>query len=202
MNIAGADRTGPEKGPEKVFLGLGTNVGDRAAHLAEAVLALAAHPEIQVTGVSRVYETEYVGPGTQDPFLNACVAVSTRLRPGVLLAVLKGAEQRQGRQPGGHMRPRPIDLDILLFGDLVMSTAGLTVPHREMRERAFVLEPLAELAPDEKFPDSGETFAAACAKIRRKSGPWIKARTDLSLGNPLPDNNKEGWRAALAVHSR
>jgi 2-amino-4-hydroxy-6-hydroxymethyldihydropteridine diphosphokinase len=189
-------------GQETVYLGLGTNVGDRPGHLREALLALAAHPEIQVTGISKVYETEYVGPGDQDPYLNACVELVTGLKPRVLLAVLKGAEQRQGRQPDGHMKPRPIDLDILMFGDRIMASEGLTVPHREMRERAFVMEPLAELVPLVKFPDSGETTASACAKIRRKSGPWIKVRVDLNLDNPLPNNNKEGWRAALAVHSR
>lgn len=190
------------QGPETVYLGLGTNIGDRAGHLKEALLALATHPEIQVKAVSRVYETEYVGPGTQDPYLNACVELATRLRPRVLLAILKGAEERQGRQLDGHMKPRTIDLDILMFGSRVINSDGLTVPHREMRDRAFVMEPLAELAATVKFPDSGETIAFVCAKIRRKSGPWIKTRVDLSLDNPLPDNNKEGWRAALAVHSR
>ncbi len=188
--------------PEVVYLGLGTNLGDRVDHLRQALFALATHPEIQVTAVSRVYETEYVGPGTQDPYLNACVQLRTRLRPRILLTVLKGTEQRQGRQADGHMKPRPIDLDILMFGQRVMDGPGLALPHRQMRDRAFVLEPLAELAPHEKFPDSGETIASACAKIRRKSGPWIKARVDVDLGNSLPDNNKEGWRAALAVHSR
>ena len=188
--------------PEVVYLGLGTNLGDRVGHLQQALFALATHPEIKVTAVSRVYETEYVGPGSQDPYLNACVRLRTRLRPRILLAILKGTEQRQGRQAGGHMQPRPIDLDILMFGQHVMDGPGLTLPHRQMRDRAFVLEPLTELAPHEKFPDSGETIASACAKIRRKSGPWIKVRMDVELGNSLPDNNKEGWRAALAVHSR
>jgi len=188
--------------PEVVYLGLGTNLGDRVGHLQQALFALATHPEIKVTAVSRVYETEYVGPGSQDPYLNACVQLRTRLRPRILLAILKGTEQRQGRKAGGHMQPRPIDLDILMFGQHVMDGPGLTLPHRQMRDRAFVLEPLTELAPHEKFPDSGETIASACAKIRRKSGPWIKVRMDVELGNSLPDNNKEGWRAALAVHSR
>jgi len=187
---------------ETVFLGLGTNVGDRLRHLQEAVFGLATHPEIQVTAVSRVYETEYVGPGHQDPYLNACVALRTRLEPAVLLAVLKGAEQRQGRLPGGHMQPRPIDLDILLFGDRVLNSPRLNVPHPQLRERAFVLEPLAELAGGQKFPDSGETIGDACAKIRRKSGPWIRILETVGLDKSLPDNNKEGWRAALAVHSR
>ncbi|MCK9995347.1 MAG: 2-amino-4-hydroxy-6-hydroxymethyldihydropteridine diphosphokinase [Candidatus Krumholzibacteria bacterium] len=188
--------------PEVVYLGLGTNLGDRVDHLKQALFALATHPEIEVTAVSRVYETEYVGPGSQDPYLNACVQLRTRLKPRVLLAVLKGTEQRQGRQKDGHMQPRPIDLDILMYGQRVMIGPGLTLPHRQMRDRAFVMEPLAELASHERFPDSGETIASACAKIRRKSGPWIKALVDVDLGNSLPDNNKEGWRAALAVHSR
>lgn len=187
---------------EVVYLGLGTNLGDRVGHLEQALFALATHPEIEVSAVSRVYETEYVGTGRQDPYLNACVELRTHLAPRVLLAVLKGTEQRQGRHPGGHMQPRPIDLDILMYGKRVMIEPGLTLPHEQMRERAFVLEPLTELAPHEKFPDSGETIASACAKIRRKSGPWIKARVDVDLGNALPDNNKEGWRAALAVHCR
>ena len=187
---------------EVVYLGLGTNVGNRARHLAQALFALVTHPEMEVTGVSRVYETEYVGPGTQDPYLNACVELKTRLVPRVLLAVLKGAEQRQGRSPGGHMQPRPIDLDILLYGDRVLAVSGLNLPHPHIRDRAFVLEPLAELAAQVKFPDSGETIGSACAKIRRKSGPWIEVRPDLELCNALPDNNKEGWSAALAVHCR
>jgi len=188
--------------PEVVYLGLGTNLGDRVRHLERALFALATHPEMEVTAVSRIYETEYVGPGSQDPYLNACVELRTRLAPRVLLAVLKGAEQRQGRLPEGHMQPRPIDLDILLYGDLVLAGSGLNLPHPQIRDRAFVLEPLAELAAQVKFPDSGETIASACAKIRRKSGPWIEVRTDLDLNNALPDNNKEGWSAALAVHSR
>ena len=188
--------------PKVVYMGVGTNLGDRVDHLEQALFALVTHPEIQVTAVSRVFESEYVGPGNQDPYLNACVELRTRLTPRVLLAVLKGTEQRQGRRPGGHMQPRPIDLDILMFGQRVMTGPGLTLPHPQMRERAFVMEPLAELAPQKKFPDSGETFASVCAKIRRKSGPWLEPRMDLDLNNALPDNNKEGWRAALAVHSR
>ncbi len=186
---------------ETVFLGLGSNVGDRLGHLQKALEALATHPEIEVSDVSRIFETEYVGPGTQEPYLNACVALRTALTPSVLLAVLKGTEERQGRRPDSHLEPRPIDLDILMYGQKVAAGPRLTLPHPEIRNRAFVLEPLADLAPQAKFPDSGETIASACAKIRRKSGPWVKIRPDLSLGNLLPDN-KEGWRAALAVHCR
>jgi 2-amino-4-hydroxy-6-hydroxymethyldihydropteridine diphosphokinase len=179
----------PVAGQEVVYLGLGTNLGDRARHLAHALFALATHPELEVTAVSRIYETEFVGPGVQDPYLNACVCLRTRLAPRVLLAVLKGAEQRQGRSGAGHLQPRTIDLDILLYGDRVMSGSGLDIPHPQIRRRAFVLEPLAELAAEVRFPDSGETISGACAKIRRKPGPWVQVRADLELSSALPDNN-------------
>ncbi len=205
---------------EKVYLGLGTNMGDRLRHLRRALFALVTHPEIKVVAVSGVYETEFVGEGVQAPYYNACVELETPLAPPVLLAVLKGTEEREGRAPDGHLLPRPIDLDILLFGDKILTGPKLCVPHKGMRDRAFVMEPLAEIAPQHEFPDSGETIAAACAKIRRKSGPWIRALVEMAL-LPLATNafppatkaspqkelvprelNKEDWRAALAVHCR
>jgi 2-amino-4-hydroxy-6-hydroxymethyldihydropteridine diphosphokinase len=185
-----------------VHLGMGSNVGDRLAHLRRALFALATHPEIRVDRISRVYETEYVGPGKQDPFSNACLAIRTTLPPQVLLAVLKGTEARLGRGPDGHMLPRPIDLDILLYGNELIDEERLTVPHPQIRDRAFVLVPLTEIAGREKFPDSGETITEACAKIRRKSGPWIKVGDEVRLVEVVPDGNKEDWRAALAVHCR
>ena len=183
-------------------LGLGSNVGDRLGHLRRALFALAIHPEIRVTRVSRTYETEYVGQGMQDPYLNACLEVRTSLTPKVLLAVLKGAEARQGRPAGSHMAPRSIDIDILLYDNTMIEGETLVLPHGRMRERAFVLEPLNEIAPGEIFPDSGETIAQACAKIRRKSGPWIRVCEEARLVEAVPEGNKEDWRAALAVHCR
>jgi 2-amino-4-hydroxy-6-hydroxymethyldihydropteridine diphosphokinase len=185
-----------------VYLGMGANRGDRLGYLKQALFALATHPEIEVTGISRVYETEYVGPGSQDPYYNACLEIRTHLRPAVLLAVLKGTEERLGRGPDGHMKPRIIDLDILLFGESEFSDSCLEIPHKQMRDRAFVLEPLAEIAPGKNFPVSGETIAEACAKIRRKSGPWVKALDEVRLLEIREDSNKEDWRAALAVHCR
>jgi len=193
---------------EQVFIGLGTNMGDRLRHLRRALLALATHPEIRVRAVSRVYETEFVGEGRQAPYYNACVEIETELAPAVLLVVLKGAEEREGRANNGHLSPRPIDLDILLYGDRILTGKTLNVPHKAIRDRAFVLEPLAEIAPDGKFPDSGETIAAACAKIRRKSGPWVRPLAGpglLPAGSREPwrwDLNKEDWRGALALHCR
>jgi 2-amino-4-hydroxy-6-hydroxymethyldihydropteridine diphosphokinase len=189
-------------GWETVHIGLGSNLGDRPGHLQQALFALAHHPEIAVVRVSRYFETAYQGPGQQDPFVNACAELRTSLAPRVLLAVLQGVERRHGRPAGEHMQPRTLDLDILLFGDRVDPAPGLTLPHPRIRERAFVLIPLAEIAGQKIFPDSGETIAEACAKIRRKPSPWIRVLTDQRLLPLLDDGHEEEWRAALAVHCR
>jgi len=184
------------------LLGLGSNQGDRLDHLRRAVFALATHPEIKVLDTSKVFETEYVGPGRQEHYLNACARIQTTLTPEVLLAVLKGTEIRHGRRLDGHMLPRPLDLDILLYDNEIRNNVDLTLPHPRLQERAFVLEPLAEIASEENIPDSGETVGSVCAKIRQKSGPWLRECQELSL---LPENtaaSKEDWRAALAVHCR
>lgn len=158
----------PARSTVLVFLGLGSNQGDRLAELRRATAALAAHPHLELTACSRIWETEPVGPDVVDPFLNACVAVRTDLPPLELLSALKHQEAAAGRLPDGHRKPRPIDLDILLYGDEVVSGGRLVVPHPELRHRAFVLEPLAEIAGGCIFPDSQETIDSACAKIRRK----------------------------------
>ncbi len=192
-------------GAVTALLGLGSNQGDRLRELRRAVQALDLHPEIEVTAWSRIYETTYVGPGRQDDYLNACLEVVTALAPEVLLAVLKGIESRHGRMPGGHMRPRPIDLDLLFYGDKILSSNDLTVPHPRIRDRAFVLEPLAEMAPGWVFPDSGETIGEACAKIRRKSRAGVKLQAGLSLAPAVTSGDgltKEEWRAALAIYCR
>ena len=186
----------------RVYLGLGSNLGDRLDHLRRALFALASHPEITLCRVSRVYETQFVGPGEQPDFLNLCARVETQLAPAVLLKVCQAIETRHGRAADGHMLPRPLDIDILLYGNKIIDTVGLRIPHVRAADRAFVLEPLLEIAPDENFPNSGETIAAACAKIRRKSGPWVRLREDLVLVGTSHAVNKEDWRAALAVHCR
>ncbi len=191
---------------EHVVVGLGTNMGDRLWQLRRALCLLASHRQIRILAVSRIYETEYVGTGVQDPYYNACVELETELAPDDLLAFLKGLERAEGRQRAGHMLPRPIDLDILLFGDRILASDHLVVPHKEMRERAFVMEPLAEIRPAGKFPDSGETMAAVCAKIRQKEGPWVRPLADQGLvpetmaSGPVRELNQEDWRAALAIY--
>lgn len=151
-----------------MLIALGGNQGDRLGRLRAGVAALRSRDGIEIEAVSGVYETAYVGPGEQAAYLNACARLRVRCEPGQLLAVLQGIEQAQGRRPDTHLQPRPLDLDILLFGERIVREADLEIPHPRMRERAFVLEPLAEIAGEVKFPDSGETVRAACDRIRRQ----------------------------------
>lgn len=128
------------------FVGLGSNVGDRLANLRAAVTALARTDGIEVARTSSVYETDPVGPPQPD-FLNAVVEVETSLGPAELLQTLKAIERELGRTPSERWGPREIDLDLLLYGDASSSSDELTVPHPEISRRAFVLVPLAEIAP-------------------------------------------------------
>ena len=170
--------------------------------LRRATAALAAHSRLELTACSRIWETEPVGPDVLDPFLNACVAVRTDLGPLELLDELKRQEAEAGRLPDGHRKPRPIDLDILLYGDEVISVGRLVVPHPEMLDRAFVLEPLAEIAGGCILPESSGTIDEACAKIRRKAGPWVRLYDGGDLGPQVPGANKEERGAALALYRR
>jgi 2-amino-4-hydroxy-6-hydroxymethyldihydropteridine diphosphokinase len=191
------------RAPEIVHLGLGGNVGDRLNCLRRGLLALLEQPEIQVDTFSRIWESEYVGPGEQHPYLNACCRARTSLTPAALLAVLQGIERGLGRAPGGHSLPRPLDLDILLFGDRRGADETLTLPHPRLAERGFVLAPLAELSPDLRLSDSGETIASAWARIQRLAGgPWLRPWPEGFLDPVAPALGEEGWRAALAVHCR
>ncbi len=132
------------------YLGLGSNVGDRAANLRAAVAALSALGK--VTGVSSIYETEPVESVAQPWFLNCVVALRTKLMPKQLLARVLALEQQLGRRRTYSKGPRTIDIDILLFGSSVVDAPGLVVPHPALHERRFVLEPLAEIAPDVRHP--------------------------------------------------
>ena len=136
------------------YLGLGSNEGDRLATLRAARDALAGQG-IEVVGSSAVYETAPQGEVLDQPdFLNACIAVETALGPEELLGACKEVERRLGREPGGVRHgPRPIDVDLLLLGDLEHRSDRLTLPHPELTTRRFVLEPLLELEPDLTLPD-------------------------------------------------
>jgi 2-amino-4-hydroxy-6-hydroxymethyldihydropteridine diphosphokinase len=135
---------------KNVYLSLGSNVGDRAGNLREALRRLGELGEVTV--VSSYYETEPVDFLAQPWFLNCAVVVATDKMPRQFLGALQKIEQEMGRKRMQPKGPRVIDLDILMFGSAVVDTAQLTIPHPAMHERRFVLEPLAEIAPDARHP--------------------------------------------------
>jgi 2-amino-4-hydroxy-6-hydroxymethyldihydropteridine diphosphokinase len=147
------------------YLGLGSNVGDRRESLQAAVEVLWTHG-IQVIASSSVYETEPVGEVTDQPdFLNACVRIETSLGPEELLDACKATERALGREPGGVRHgPRPVDVDVLLLGNREYESARLTLPHREVTSRRFVLVPLLELDPRLRVP-GGRRLADALAAL-------------------------------------
>jgi 2-amino-4-hydroxy-6-hydroxymethyldihydropteridine diphosphokinase len=136
------------------YLGLGSNEGDRLANLDAARDALAPHG-VEVLASSSIYETAPQGEVSDQPdFLNACLRIRTELEPEELLDACKAVECELGRAPGGVRHgPRPIDVDVLLLGDLERRGDGLTLPHAEVTSRRFVLEPLLELDPTLALPD-------------------------------------------------
>jgi 2-amino-4-hydroxy-6-hydroxymethyldihydropteridine diphosphokinase len=131
----------------RAYLGLGSNLGDRAARLQDAVDGLAATDGITVIGVSPVYETEPVGGPEQPDYLNAVVAVDTDLTPRQLLEVAQRLEGEAERERGERWGPRTLDVDVLLVGDEHVDEPDLVVPHPRLFERAFVTVPLADLDP-------------------------------------------------------
>jgi 2-amino-4-hydroxy-6-hydroxymethyldihydropteridine diphosphokinase len=140
----------------RAYIGLGANLGDRAAALRAALEQLAAEPAVDLVAVSAFHETEPVGIVDQPRFVNAAAAVDTGLSPRELLDRLLAIERRLGRMRAGpRFGPRTIDLDLLLYGDEEMAEPGLCVPHPRLHERLFALEPLAELEPQLVVPGRG-----------------------------------------------
>ena len=152
-----------------VYLGLGANLGDRSANLARAILELAGSWGVRTVRRSGLYETTPVGVTDQPPFLNAVLEAETTLDPAALLALLKRVEGRLGREPGRRWGPRPIDLDVLLYGTAHVDTTELTIPHASLWERAFALAPLVELQPDLPGPD-GRSVAMLAADLSNAQG--------------------------------
>ena len=142
---------------EKAFLGLGSNLGDRQSYLSAACRELAAHPSIQIIQASSLYETEPVGYQEQGWFLNQVMEMETTLTPEELLFFTQGIENELGRKRLIRWGPRVIDLDILLYGNSVINTPDLIIPHPRMYVRQFVLVPLGEIAPDLLHPDGSST---------------------------------------------
>ncbi len=151
---------------DRVAIALGSNLGDRRAHLDFAVDRLrSAFSDLRV---SRYYETEPVDvPGAQGLFLNAAAVGGTAAPARDVLALLMSIEHERGRERPFQHAARTLDLDLILLGDLVMNEGGLVVPHPRFRERAFVLEPLAEIAPEMADPITGSTVAELLRDVRR-----------------------------------
>ena len=154
--VTNATRIGSRTVAATAYIGLGANLGDREAALRAALEALAATPGIEVDAVSAFRETEPVGFTDQPRFVNAAARLVTELPPRALLERLLAVERALGRtRDGPRWGPRTIDLDLLLYGDVVLEEPGLSVPHPRLAERRFVLEPLAELDPGLVVPRRG-----------------------------------------------
>jgi 2-amino-4-hydroxy-6-hydroxymethyldihydropteridine diphosphokinase len=149
--------------PHKIYLGLGSNLGDRQATLDAAVSALA--PSVRLLHRSAIYETAPWGYTDQPAFLNQVLEAETDLDPKDLLALLKATEKQLGRQTRFKNGPREIDIDILLVDDLVLNEDRLRVPHPGLHERAFILTPLADVAPDLIIPGQKQTVKDLLATL-------------------------------------
>lgn len=151
------------------FVALGSNLGDRRAHIGAAVGALSRLPGTEVTRVSTIIETEPVGPAGQQRYLNGVAQIRTSLGPRELLTHMLGIELERGRDRAASPRwgSRTLDLDLLVFGERVIQEPGLSVPHPRLRERLFVLEPLFEIAPGLVLPPDGLTVREVLASLRR-----------------------------------
>jgi len=146
-----------------VYLGLGSNLGERVTNLEAAIQALAT--EVELTKVSSYYQTKPWGFLDQPDFLNLVLEAVTNLSPFDLLDFLKEIESEIGRKPNFRFGPRLVDIDILLYGGELIDERKLTIPHKYLKERAFVLVPLAEIAPDLKYPGSEETISDLAGKV-------------------------------------
>jgi 2-amino-4-hydroxy-6-hydroxymethyldihydropteridine diphosphokinase len=150
-----------------VCVGLGSNLGDRVGHLAAGVAKLRSTADFVHVVVSGIYETDPVGPKPQGPYLNAAACFETSLAARAVLDRLLEIEACRGRRRTGvRNSARTLDLDLLLYGDEHIAAPGLVVPHPELCRRAFVLEPLAEIAGARVLLDAGETVAEIAARLR------------------------------------
>lgn len=142
-----------------VYLGLGGNIGERDIYLREAIVSLSQHEHINVLDLSSIYETQPVGPVDQAAFLNMVAKIETSLSPEQLLEVTAEVEHHLGRTREIYWGPRTLDIDILMYDHLSLTTDRLEIPHPRMKERLFVLVPLAEISPNLTLPGDEKTMA-------------------------------------------
>ena len=173
---------------ETVAIGLGANLGDARATLAWAMQQLAAHPAVQLQRVSSLYRTRPVDAEGPD-YLNAVALLTTSLDPHALLGLLQGLEQQAGRERPYRNAPRTLDLDLLLYGQRVLNTDHLTLPHPRLHQRRFVLEPLAEIAADLEVPGHA-SVSTLCAWLRDQAEDQAIQRVEAA----------EAWRSDLALN--
>ena len=140
------------------YIGFGSNIGDRRAHIGQAICCLSEAESTSLLQVSSIYETQPIGYDEQDWFLNGVIEVETNLSPEQLLGFLKRVEVQVGRRARIRWGPREIDLDLLIYNQLCINTSTLMVPHRDMHKRRFVLVPFEEIAPNTLHPVFRETI--------------------------------------------
>ncbi|MDP2918829.1 MAG: 2-amino-4-hydroxy-6-hydroxymethyldihydropteridine diphosphokinase [Dehalococcoidia bacterium] len=162
-----------------VYLGLGSNLGDRERNLRQALDLLCQ--QVTLYTISPIYETAPEGDGSQPRYLNLVCKARTKLPPEELLKFAKGIEAQMGREPGPRNSPRPIDIDILFYGNMAVDTPELTIPHPHAAERAFVLIPLVNIAPRLRHPVSGKTVTQLVKKLKRTEGDaerWAESESE------------------------
>jgi 2-amino-4-hydroxy-6-hydroxymethyldihydropteridine diphosphokinase len=158
-----------------MVVGLGSNLGDRRATLLAAIGAMTATERVEVIARSSLWQTSPVGGPPQDDFYNAAVLLRTSVDPKAMLATLLAIEARFGRQRSGRNLPRTLDLDLLWIDGVAVTLPSLEVPHPRLRQRAFALAPLVEVAPDAVDPGTGTAYSAILAKLDQRGIrrlPW------------------------------
>ncbi|MCF8720887.1 2-amino-4-hydroxy-6-hydroxymethyldihydropteridine diphosphokinase [Nitrospina gracilis] len=148
------------------IIGIGSNMGDAPGHCREAIDRMRAHPALTLRAASSLYQTQPYGKTDQDWFINAVAQVETDLSPADLLKTLLGIEKEMGRERREKWGPRTIDLDLLLYDAEIIEEKDLQVPHPGIAERRFVLEPLAEIAPDRIHPTLNKSIADLLAEVQ------------------------------------
>jgi 2-amino-4-hydroxy-6-hydroxymethyldihydropteridine diphosphokinase len=148
-----------------VFLGLGSNRGERENNIWRALDLLEKSGDVKIKDYSSFYEGEPLGVTNQTDFLNCVVRADTNLDPHALLRLIKSLEGELGRRPNTHLRPRPIDIDILLYDEIDLESLDLMIPHSRLKTRRFVLEPILEIDPDLIDPVSGKPFREFLSEV-------------------------------------